>query len=76
MTKILSENTDVNNQNVIVKKGDSGATVEDVQRKLNKLGYISDSHIDGFYGEGTCAAVAKFSEDQGLEPSENVTDKV
>lgn len=76
MTKILNENTDVNEQNVIVKKGDSGATVEDVQRKLNKLGYLKDSHIDGFYGDGTCAAVKKFSEDQGLDPIENVTDKV
>lgn len=65
-----------NKVKVIVNKGDSGAAVEDVQRKLNKLGYIKDSSIDSFYGDATAAAVLKFSEDQGLAPTDEVTEKV
>lgn len=61
---------------IIVKKGDSGAAVEDVQRKLNKLGYLKDSQIDSFYGDKTAAAVLRFSQDSNLAPTDDVTQKV
>lgn len=63
-------------QNLIVKRGDSGPAVEDVQRKLCTLGYLKDSQIDSFYAEKTAAAVKKFSEDAGLDPIEDVSEKV
>lgn len=61
---------------IIVRRGDSGAATEDVQRKLSKLGYLKDSEIDSFYGAKTAAAVLKFAEDNGLAPVEDVTEKV
>lgn len=61
---------------IIVKRGDSGAATEDVQRKLSTLGYLKDSEIDSFYGDKTAAAVLKFAEDNGLAPVEDVTEKV
>ena len=61
---------------IIVRKGDSGAATEDVQRKLNKLGYLKDRQIDSFYGDKTAEAVQKFAEDNGLAPVEDVTEKV
>lgn len=61
---------------IIVKRGDSGAATEDVQRKLSKLGYLKDSQIDSFYGDKTAVAVLKFAEDNGLAPVEDVTEKV
>lgn len=61
---------------IIVKKGDSGAAVEDVQRKLNKLGYLKDRQIDSFYGDKTAEAVIKFSKDKGLKPVDEVTEKI
>lgn len=76
MVKSVNKNTNGNKPKVIVSKGDSGAATEDIQRKLNKLGYLKDSQIDAFYGDITAAAVLKFSEDKGLEPTEDVTEKV
>lgn len=71
-----NKNTACSPSKVLVKKGDSGAATEDVQRKLSDLGYLKDSQIDSFYGEETAAAVLKFSEDSGLAPIEDVTEKV
>lgn len=62
--------------NIIVRRGDSGPATEDVQRKLSKLGYLKDSNVDSFYGEVTAAAVMKFAEDNGLAPTEDVSEKV
>lgn len=76
MEEVLNKKIGGQQSNVIVKKGDSGSATEDVQRKLNKLGYLKDSQIDSFYGEKTAAAILKFSEDVGLAPTEDVTEKV
>ena len=76
MVKILNKNRNFASSNVIVARGDSGAAVEDVQRKLNKLGYLKDSQIDSFYGDQTASAVLKFAEDSGLNPTEDVNEKV
>ena len=61
---------------VIVQKNESGPAVEDVQRKLNQLGYLKDSEIDSFYGDKTAEAVRNFSIDNNLEPTEDVTEKL
>ena len=74
MAKLKTKNNKASK--LIVKRGDSGPAVEDVQRKLNKLGYLKDSQIDSFYGDKTAAAVLKFSEDSGLDPIEDVSEKV
>ena len=68
--------TALRSTNVIVKRGDSGPATEDIQRKLSKLGYLKESNIDSFYGDVTAAAVLKFSEEAGLAPTEDVSEKV
>lgn len=70
------KNTELLHTKIIVKRGDSGPATEDVQRKLSKLGYLKDSNIDSFYGDTTAAAVLKFSQDNGLAPTEDVSEKV
>ena len=76
MAKTLNKSKNNASVQIIVKKGDSGPATEDVQRKLCKLGYLKDSEIDSFYGQTTADAVLKFSKDSGLEPIEDVSEKV
>lgn len=54
----------------------SGAAVEDVQQRLVSLGLLSESSIDGVFGEETAAAVRAFRVRFGLEAGGDVTDKV
>lgn len=49
----------------ILKKGDKGNNVKQLQRDLKKLGYYKFS-IDGYFGPKTYAAVVKFQIDQNL----------
>lgn len=76
MTKKEQKYTDRRHTKVIVKKGDSGPAVEDIQRKLCKLEFLKDSNISSFYDETTARAVMQFSEHCGLAPTEDVTVKV
>lgn len=62
--------------NIIVKRGDNGIAVEDVQRRLNKIGYLKGSDVDCIYGEKTASAVKKFCEDNNIEPNDDVTEKI
>lgn len=55
----------------LLKRGDHGKTVKDVQSKLKKLGFYGDS-INGNYGSVTEYAVKIFQKDNGL----NVTGTV
>lgn len=43
-----------------IGKGATGAAVEDIQQRLNLLGYLGDSDIDGNYDSKTAAAVEAF----------------
>ncbi|MDD3270771.1 MAG: peptidoglycan-binding protein [Syntrophomonadaceae bacterium] len=49
----------------ILKEGDSGEDVKQLQRDLKKLGYYNSS-IDGIFGPKTRQAVMAFQADQGL----------
>ena len=49
--------------------GDKGSAVRWVQKKLKKLGYLSD--VDGDYGNGTKNAVKAFQERNGLKATGN-----
>ncbi|HIK28569.1 MAG: peptidoglycan-binding protein [Oscillatoriaceae bacterium SKW80] len=51
----------------IIKRGDSGADVEELQKKLQAAGYY-EGPITGFYGTLTEAAVKRFQKNQGLYP--------
>lgn len=53
--------------------GSQGAAVEDVQRRLEKLGYdIGSSGVDGIFADATAAAVGKFRADKGLPDGDSV----
>ncbi|MEB3356193.1 MAG: peptidoglycan-binding protein [Synechococcales bacterium] len=52
---------------LVVEEGDSGALVEELQRRLTELGYY-DGPISGYFGELTKAAVIRFQTDRGLNP--------
>lgn len=49
----------------VLKQGDRGEDVKEVQRKLKQWGYYSGS-IDGIYGSGTKEAVMYFQRKNGL----------
>ena len=59
-----------------IKKNDTGAAVEDVQRRLIKAGYLAETQASGTFDNATVAAVAKLCHDAGIEPSEEVNDAV
>lgn len=42
----------------IVERHEQGAAVEDVQRRLAQMGYLTEDAIDGIYEERTAAAVS------------------
>ncbi len=53
--------------------GCEGAAVEDVQRRLAKLGYdLGETGIDGKFDVATAAAVSMFRKDAGLQDGESV----
>lgn len=55
LTHLFTENA----EKYVLRKGDSGLDVQNIQNKLKELGYYSGS-IDGNYGEATIAGVKKF----------------
>jgi hypothetical protein len=59
----------------VIKLGDKGPDVLEVQRALKRLGYLKWTP-DGFWGQGTEKAVKKFREDNGLTGQNIVDDKV
>lgn len=59
-----------------IQKNDTGAAVEDVQRKLFELGFLDESQVTGLFDDATAVAVGSFCKDHGLDASEQVDDKV
>ncbi|OPY55945.1 MAG: putative L,D-transpeptidase YkuD [Pelotomaculum sp. PtaU1.Bin035] len=59
----------------VLKYGDRGPDVLEVQRSLKRLGYLKWTP-DGFWGQGTEKAVKKFREDNGLAGQNIVDGKV
>lgn len=51
-----------------ISRNDSGAAVEDVQRRLRRMGY--DLAVDGDYLQKTAQAVSQFREAEGLPPGD------
>lgn len=59
-----------------IRVGQTGAAVEDVQKRLVKLGYdLGPRGIDGIYKERTAKAVRQFREAWGLPDSDFVDDE-
>jgi hypothetical protein len=58
----------------VLKLGDRGPDVLEVQRALKRLGYLKWKP-DGFWGQGTDKAVKNFREDNGLTGANIVDDK-
>jgi len=59
----------------VLKFGDKGPDVLEVQRSLKRLGYLKWTP-DGFWGKGTEKAVKKFREDNGLKGPFVIDEKV
>lgn len=59
-----------------IKKNDSGAAVEDVQRRLVKAGYLAENHVTGTFGAETENAVLSLCRDCGIEPRAEVDNAV
>lgn len=58
--------------NISITIHEKGAAVEDLQRRLSGLGYLSKEAIDGSYEQATVDAVKAFCRDFGLETDGNV----
>ncbi len=59
-----------------IKRNDTGAPVEDVQRRLAKAGYLSEGQLTGCFDDATAAAVAALCRDTGIEVREEVDETV
>lgn len=59
-----------------IKRNDTGAAVEDVQRRLFKAGFLREERITGLFDDDTAKAVADFCRDAGIEAREEVDDVV
>ena len=59
----------------IIEIHEQGAAVEDVQRRLAQLGYLSEDAVDGIYEQRTADAVKAFCRDHQLEADGNVDQK-
>ena len=59
-----------------IKKNDSGAAVEDVQRRLVKAGYLAEDQVTGTFGAETENAVLSLCRDCGIEPRAEVDNAV
>ena len=57
-----------------IRRGDTGAAVEDVQQRLSIISLLEESHVDGVFGEETAAAVRAFRQKVGLEDGDEVDD--
>ena len=55
----------------ILRPGDRGADVQEVQKRLKQKGYYSGS-IDGVYGDGTKSALINFLKDNGLPLTDHI----
>ena len=53
----------------------TGAAVEDVQQRLVLAGFLTDTDVDGVYGEKTAAAVSAFCLAHGLPATGEVDEK-
>lgn len=59
-----------------IKKNDTGAAVEDVQRRLAKAGYLAENQVTGTFGAETENAVSALCLDCGIETRTEVDDTV
>ncbi|MEY8561865.1 peptidoglycan-binding protein [Eggerthellaceae bacterium 3-80] len=59
-----------------IKKYDQGVAVEDVQQRLALIGLLKETDIDGNFGETTAQALRIFCEQAGLEPVDDVNERV
>ncbi|WP_165252725.1 peptidoglycan-binding protein [Adlercreutzia sp. ZJ304] len=59
-----------------IRKGDSGAAVEDVQERLAMLGLLDESDVSGTFDDVTLVALRKFCEQAGMQASDEVDSKV
>ncbi len=58
-----------------IRLHDKGAAVEDVQQRLVRLGFLSESAADGTFGEATAKAVRTFLASAGLPAGDEVDEK-
>lgn len=67
-TKKSSSNKETNTSLKLLKYGDRGKEVEELQKILKKYGYdIGRTGIDGIFGKRTEQAVKEFQKDEGLK---------
>lgn len=58
-----------------IRKGDTGAAVEDVQQRLTTIGLLEEGQDDGVFGDATAAAVRAFRAKAGLETGDEVDER-
>ena len=59
-----------------IRKGDTGAAVEDVQQRLELLGYLTADEVTSTFDDETAAAVVEFCKDYAVTPTDEVDAKV
>lgn len=58
-----------------IRLGDSGAAVEDVQRRLTTIGLMQEDDIDGIFGDATASAVRQFRKKSNLEEGDEIDER-
>lgn len=57
---------------MIIKKGDKGVLVEQIQQNLLQLGYYIGKRVDGDFGQNTHNAVLQYQKDNNLKPFDGI----
>lgn len=70
LTMLFADNA----QNYIIKKGDYGSDVKDVQERLTELKYLN-SDVTGYFGSDTVDAVRSFQKTNGLNVNGSIDEK-
>lgn len=60
----------------VIRLNDTGAAVEDVQRKLANLGFLDEAQVSGAFSAETAQAVEAFCRAHALSPTQEVDDVV
>lgn len=60
----------------LIKLGDSGAAVEDVQTRLTKVELLEVAQVSGTFDDATARAVQEFCKVSGLSPRDFIDDEV
>ena len=73
-SQVLGFGTPVSEAGTTMRSGNRGEKVLDLQKNLNRLGFLKEQHVTGAYGSNTKSAVADFQRTMGNKSATGIAD--